>query len=152
MIWGYRHYAVEKSLLCPAGKVARPEAKLRIRGDKADAYVRALVDSGADHCLFPYSLATDIGAELYEDQLDSAKGFSGDEVTVVPGRVSLALLHGEEVFEWRAMVGFARFASKSSECIILGRLGGLEFFRVILDEGSQTVSLEALASISGEGE
>lgn len=144
MNWGYRRYSVQKSLLCPTGKVARPEAKLRLRGAKADAYVRALVDSGADHCLFPFNLARDIGAELFENHLDAAKGFSGEEVAVIPGRVKLALLSGREEFEWEATVGFAKFDSKSSECSILGRLGCLELFVVTLDEGKQKVSLEPL--------
>ncbi|WP_442481444.1 retropepsin-like aspartic protease [Aeoliella sp. SH292] len=148
MKWKYRKYSVDASPLCPSGVARRPEAKLRLRGANGDVYVRALVDTGADHCLFPLSIAEDIGVELLEKQADVAKGFSGHEVEVIPGRVGLTLLSGELTYGWNTIVGFAKFPSRSDECCILGRTGGLEHFIAIFDELNLEVSLEPVQSLS----
>src|SRR5690606_23329119 len=128
MKWKYRKYSVDSSPLCPSGVAPRPEAKLRLRGARGDVYVRVLVDTGADHSLFPLSIAEDIGVELLEAEADVAKGFSGHEVEVIPGCVRLALLSEGQTYEWDTIVGFAKFPSCSEECCILGRTGGLEHF------------------------
>lgn len=148
MKWKYRKYSVDPSPLCPSGVAPRPEAKLRLRGTKGDVYVRALVDTGADHCLFPLSIAEDIGVELLEAEADVAKGFSGHEVEVIPGSARLTLLSEGRMFDWDAIVGFAKFPSRSDECCILGRTGGLEHFIAIFDEKSLLVSLEPVRSIT----
>jgi predicted aspartyl protease len=79
MNWTYRRYAVDESRICPSGMVYRPEAKIRVRGSQGEAYLRALLDTGADHTVLPFSIAADIGAELFEDEADVAKGVGGHE-------------------------------------------------------------------------
>ncbi len=141
MKWTYRKYAVDKSRLCPAGVVYRPEAKIRVRGAQGETYLRVLLDTGADHTVLPYSIAADIGAELFEGELDAAKGISGHEIAIIPGRVELELLDGEESCQWTAVIGFAKFASASDECGILGHAGCLEYFCATFDGESQVVEL-----------
>lgn len=148
MKWKYRKYSVDPSPLCPSGVAPRPEAKLRLRGANGDVYVRALVDTGADHCLFPLSIAEDIGVELLDKEADVAKGFSGHEVEVMAGRVRLTLISGGLTYDWDTIVGFAKFPSRSDECCILGRTGGLEYFIATFDEMNLQVSLEPVQSFS----
>jgi hypothetical protein len=141
MKWTYRRYAVDTSRICPAGIVLRPDAKIRVGGKRGDAYLRALLDTGADHSVFPFSVAEDIGAELFEGESDSARGIGGHEITIVPGRVELELLGEGESCRWTSVVGFARFASLSDECSILGHVGCHEYFYAAFDGDAQVVEL-----------
>lgn len=141
MKWTYRRYAVDESRICPSGMVYRPEAKIRVSGTRGETYLRALLDTGADHTVLPFSIAADIGAELFEDETDAAKGVSGHEITIVPGRVELELLDHAESCRWTATIGFGRFASSLDECSILGHAGCLEYFFATFDGLSQVVEL-----------
>jgi hypothetical protein len=148
MKWAYRRYSVEESRICPSGLVYRPEAKLRIGGAHGDAYIRALLDTGADHSVFPISIAKDVGAELFEDEHDAAKGISGHEISIIPGRVELELLGDDESYRWSAVIGFAEFVSPSDECSILGHVGCLEFFSATFDGVLHVVELTPRVSLS----
>ena len=141
MKWTYRRYAVDESRICPSGKVYRPEAKIRVSGTRGEAYLRALLDTGADHTILPFSIAADIGAELFEDEADAAKGVSGHEIIIVPGKVELELLDRDESCKWTAVIGFGQFASSLDECSILGHVGCLEYFFAAFDGLSQVVEL-----------
>ncbi len=133
MKWSYRRYAVKPSRICPSGIVFRPEAKVRVSGRRGEAYLRVLLDTGADHTVLPFSIAADIGAELFEDEVDAAKGVSGHEIAMIPGMVELELLGDDESCRWTAVVGFAQFASPADECSILGHADCLEFFLAAFD-------------------
>ena len=141
MKWTYRQYAVDESRICPSGIVSHPEAKVRVSGTRGDAYPRALLDTGADHTVLPFSIAADIGAELFEDESDAAKGVSGHQITIIPGKVELELLGEGESCRWTAIVGFAQFASADDECSILGHVDCLEYFLAAFDGHSQVVEL-----------
>ena len=147
MKWIYRRYEVEKSRICPAGIVYRPEAKLRISGTAGEAYVRALIDTGADHTIVPFSIAEDVGAELFRNEQDAAKGISGHEIAIVPGQVELELLGDTESYHWTAVIGFARFATADDECCIFGHAGGLEFFLASFDGVARAVKLKCRSNL-----
>lgn len=141
MKWRYRRYAVDASRICSSGTVYRPEAKIRVSGTRGESYLRVLLDTGADHSVLPYSIAADIGAELFEDEADAAKGVSGHEITIIPGKVELELLDRDESCRWTTVLGFAKFASPADECSILGHAGCLEYFMATFDGHSQVVEL-----------
>jgi hypothetical protein len=148
MNWRYYRYEVDTSPICPEGVVYRPEAKLCVRGTTGLVFVRALIDTGADHTLLPISTARRVGAELFQDDPDAAKGVGGQEIAIVPGRVELELISEEESFEWTAVVGFAEFASADDECSLLGHAGCLEFFHAIFDGIARVVELTPLGDLS----
>src|SRR5438094_101798 len=128
MKWAYCRYSVDPSRICPSGVVCRPVVKLGIHGASGDAYVSARVDTGADHSIFPATVATEVGAELFDDEIGSAKGISGHAISIMPRRVRLERLADDESLEWSAIVGFARFDSPEDECSVLGHIGVLKFF------------------------
>ncbi len=139
MKWNYRKSEVECSRICPSGIVYRPVARLRIGGSNGNAYLRALIDTGADHTLVPFSIAEDVGAELFEDEHNSVEGISGHEIAVVPGRVQLELLDDSDSLQWTAIIGFAKFASPDDECSVLGHAGCLEYFLAAFDGAGRAV-------------
>jgi len=140
MKWAYRRYSVDRSRICPSGLVYRPLVKLGVHGATGVAFVSALVDTGADHSIFPASIATEVGAELFDDELESAKGISGHAISVTLGRVRLELIAGEQSLAWSAIVGFAKFDSED-ECSVLGHIGVLEFFSAVFDGVNQVLEL-----------
>ena len=141
MKWTYRRCEVESSRICPSGIVYRPVATLRIAGSAGSAYLRALIDTGADHTLVPFSIAEDVGAELFPDEEDAAKGISGHEISIVPGQVELELLGDDESHKWTAIIGFAKFATPDDECNVFGHAGCLEFFLAAFDGSAHIVEL-----------
>ena len=146
MKWTYRRCEVERSRICPSGVVFRPVAMIRIGGSTGSTYLRALIDTCADHTLVPYSVAEDVGAELYHDEHDAAKGVGGHEISIIPGRVELELLSDGEAYQWTAVIGFAKFTTPEDECSILGHAGCLEFFLATFDGVEQVVELTHLNS------
>jgi len=146
MKWAYRGYAVDKSRICPTGKVFRPEAKIRVGGPAGDAYLRALIDTGADHSILPISVAKDIGVDLNIEESDYARGVSGHEIVIIPGQVELELLGVEESYRWKAVVGFAEFENAAVECSLLGYAGCLEFLLADFDGQKKVVELTKRAN------
>ena len=149
MKWPYRRYSVETSRICPSGIVSRPEAKIRVSGKHGEAFLRVLLDTGADHTVLPFSIAVDIGAELFEGGMETAKGVSGHEISMMPGKVELELLDDDASCRWTAVVGFAQFSSPDDECSILGHADCLEFFMAAFDGYSQFVELTPRANFPG---
>ena len=141
MKWNYRRIEVDRSRICPSGIVYRPMATMRIRGSVGSAYLRALIDTGADHTLLPFSAAEHIGAELFLDEQDAARGVSGHEIAIIPGRVELELLGESESLRWIAVIGFAKFATPEDECSIFGHAGCLEYFSATFDGVTRSVEL-----------
>jgi hypothetical protein len=141
MKWPYFRYEVDRSPICPDGVVYRPEARLCVPGNIAEAIIGVLIDTGADHTVFPIFLARRIGARLYEDQRDSARGVGGHGIEMIPGVVELELVNNEGACKWTAVVGFAEFDSPDDECSILGHAGCLEYFLASFDGVERVVEL-----------
>jgi hypothetical protein len=84
---------------------------------------------------------------LFEDDLDAARGVTGEEISITPGRVNLELLSRDGSCEWTAVVGSAEFASPEEECNLLGHAGCLEFFHAAFDGIARTVELTPIADL-----
>jgi hypothetical protein len=147
MKWPYFRYEVDRSAICPDGVVFRPEARLCVRGTTAEAIIGVLIDTGADHTLLPISLARRIGARLYEDQRDSARGVGGHGIEMIPGVVELELLSNEGACKWTAVVAFGEFDTPDDECSILGHAGCLEHFLAEFDGPERTVELTQIGTL-----
>jgi hypothetical protein len=141
MKWPYSRYQVDKSPICPDGVVFRPEARVCVRGITAEAILGVLIDTGADHTLLPISIAHRIGARLFEDERDSARGVGGHAIAMIPGVVELELFSNDGSCTWTTVVAFAEFDRPDDECSILGHAGCLEFFLASFDGPKHTVEL-----------
>jgi hypothetical protein len=108
--------------------IVRPVITIRIVGPRSDARWDALVDTGADETLFPFSLAALLGVEFDPHQTGIAAGISGDQLAIRYGDVEFRIETGAEIVHWKTTVGFVDFGSSSEEMIILGHAGCLEYF------------------------
>lgn len=113
--------------------ILRPVITIRIIGPKAGARWDALVDTGADETLFPWSLAETLGIELDHQMTSEAAGISGDRLKIHYGHVDLRVESSQELVSWKTTVGFVDFSSPSDEVIILGHGGCLDFFTATFD-------------------
>ena len=133
MNFAYTKYEIQPSSTNPSGIIRRPEVMLRVIGQTGDAYLMALVDTGADECVLPLSVGEAIGARLSPDETILASGVGGDVLELIPGDVEFELVGGEESYRWQVRVGFARFENPEDECTILGHVGALELFTATFD-------------------
>lgn len=141
MNWNYSEFEVDRSHFCPAGVMFRPVVNVGLSASKDSVYLRALIDTGADQSIVPFSVAERIGAELFEDEQNSVEGISGQGVIVVPGRVRIELFDGRESIDWIAIIGFAKFPAPENECSVLGHAGCLEYFHAAFDGVDRFVEL-----------
>jgi hypothetical protein len=79
-------------------------ATIAVRGSLGTAYARALVDTGADHSLLPFSVAEDMGADLFQEEDGAASGIGGHEIAIVPGREDLGPLSEGEFFNGKRLL------------------------------------------------
>jgi len=149
MNFTYTKYEVEPSPTNPSGIVYRPEILLRVVGLTSDALLMALIDTGADECVLPLSLAEIIGVVLDESQTVLAAGVGGHTLELMPADAEFELDSGSERHRWPIRVGFAQFENPEDECAILGNVGALEYFTATFDANGRCGTLVANARFPG---
>ncbi|MEO8726137.1 MAG: retropepsin-like aspartic protease [Acidobacteriaceae bacterium] len=94
----------------------------------------ALVDSGADDCVFPTSTARDLGIDLLEARTERRRGVGGSE----------------QVFIHAVNLHFGPYVINIDACFmehlpisgLLGRRGFFEHFRITFDPAGSTPGME----------
>ena len=123
--------------------ILRPVVTIQIAGPNAKARWDALVDTGADETLLPYSFAELLGVKLDRDATSQAAGISGEHLTVYYGDVAFQIADGSEQVGWSTTVGFVEFASTDDEVVVLGHLGCLDYFTAEFDGEAAELKLTA---------
>jgi hypothetical protein len=149
MNFGYTKYEVAPSPTNPSGIVYRPEILVRVIGSTSEALLMALIDTGADECVLPESLAEVIGVTLDQMHTVRATGVGGHPIDLVPGDVEFELSDDTQRCRWSIRVGFARFEHPEDECAILGNVGALEYFTATFDAVGQCGSLAVNSRFPG---
>jgi hypothetical protein len=149
MNFTYTKIEIDPSPTNPSGIVYRPEILLRVIGPTADVLLMALIDTGADECVLPFSIAQSIGVVLTLNETVLASGVGGQELELIPGDVNFELRGSGETYSWPIRVGFARFDDPEDECAILGNIGALEYFTATFDANARYGSLVANSRFPG---
>lgn len=105
--------------------VARPLIPIRILGPKGIWEGYALIDSGADRCLFNLEIAQDIGLDLSNTTIQNFGGIEGGNIKAKLHKTKLQVLGIEEKIEV-----IAGFVSSNGVSAILGQEGFFDNFRI----------------------
>ena len=112
----------------------RPEVPLRVHGPSGVAHVQALVDTGADNCIFPQSIASLLGIRTTRGMGPGATAFGGQQIELSFAEVELELDDDEHPpIRWTARLYFADFPEDEEKTVILGHEGFLDFFVATFD-------------------
>jgi hypothetical protein len=88
--------------------------------------VQGLLDTGADECVFPETLAPSLGVDLSKSPEHSLGGFGGIQIARVRyAWIHLRLADNNERREWAAWVGFTNSPLRFA---LLGIEGMLRYF------------------------
>jgi hypothetical protein len=106
-----------------------------------------LLDSGADDTIFPSALANQLGIDLRNAPVGTARAISGSAFSYRYAHVTLRISDGSESCEWPAVVGFLDLPIHWA---LLGQTGFLQFFDVQLLGARQEVVLAPNANFVGQ--
>lgn len=116
--------------------VARPLIPIRIFGPKVVWEGYALIDSGADRCLFNLEIAQDIGLDLSESQIQNFGGIEGGSIKAKLHKIKLQVVGIEEKVEVTA-----GFVSSNSVSAILGQEGFFDNLRIKFEKDHGIVEI-----------
>lgn len=123
--------------------IVRPVITIHISGPTSKSRWDALVDTGADETLLPYSLVEILGVELDPAVTSQASGISGDQLTIHYGEVDFEIVAESQIVRWKTIVGFVEFGASDDEVIVLGHGGCLEYFTAIFDGENAVLEMTA---------
>jgi len=103
--------------------------------------VLALIDSGADDCLFPLEVAQYLRLPLKRDAIHRYGGIGEGSVAAVFGSVAL------EVGKWTFWDFYAGFSDSPSVVPILGQNGFFNKFEVTFNRRDEILKLKELPKI-----
>jgi len=124
-------------------ELKRPVIDILLRNGKKAVSTRALIDSGADHCIFPASFAKPLGITLPNHRFMRFSGTSNFSQTAYFDTIQVAIWNSnrnEEPILFDLYAGFC----DSVEHVGLGILGQEGFFsrfKVILDHPNNIISI-----------
>jgi hypothetical protein len=111
-----------------------------------DRFVKllALVDSGADDCLFPLEVAQFLRLPLKRDAVHRYGGIGTGSITATFGRVAL------EVGKWTLWDFYAGFSDSPSVVPILGQSGFFTKFEITFNRPAAIIRLKEVPKQTGQ--
>lgn len=128
-------FPYEQRLSTIFGTIRRPVAKVALYSSTFQRWIvyTALVDTGADYCVFPRSVALDLGVSLEACEPHTASGVGGQQRVCVYRRARMRL----GSWELAIPVGFVKHENVPP---LLGRYRCLDMFDLRLRQFVTTVS------------
>jgi hypothetical protein len=120
----------------------RPEIPVRVHGPTGAAEMLALVDTGADNCVLPLSIARELGIATTPGRGPGAIAFGGQRIELSFAEVLIELSDDDTEIRWRARLYFANFPDDTEKTVILGHEGFLDYFSATFDGKDCVLLLE----------
>lgn len=118
----YGHYPVLASPAFPQGRIApRPILKLTLVNGARKFTCYAIIDSGADHCVFPRAFMQPLGLDPLATPIEMSSGIG---TMAVPTHFANLILNVQGLFQFSAYVGF----TTGLDALGVGLLGQTGFF------------------------
>ena len=132
---GFSHPDIQR-VFPQAKNIFKPEIKIAVRYGDVKRKLYALVDSGADSCLFPRDVADILGIDVRNGHKIFYTGIGGSQ--------TLFYFHEVEIFvgkyKFKTMAGFANAGIGTSA--LLGQRGFFENFRVSFDNKNRFIEIK----------
>lgn len=119
--------------------VPRPRIEIRLAHGERFVTLLALVDSGADDCLFPLEVAQYLRLPLQRDAIHRYGGIGSGNITAMFGRVAL------HVGQWTLPDFYTGFSDSPSVVPILGQNGFFDQFEVTFNRSGEFFKLKELS-------
>ena len=116
--------------------LSRPLIPITLFGPKGSIYIDALIDSGADMCLFHSDIGRDIGLEIEKGEREVFSGIEGGNVIVYVFPIYLQIVGMNEKVEVKA--GFTETLGVSA---ILGQEGVFDNFRIKFERDRNSIEI-----------
>lgn len=116
--------------------IARPIIPITLFGPKGSVNVDALIDSGADRCLFSAELGREIGLELEKGEKEIFSGIEGGEVEAFLHKIQLQIMGIEKKIEI-----IAGFTAAPGVFAILGQDGFFDAFRIKFEKDHNIIEI-----------
>ena len=116
--------------------VLRPRIRVRLFHKNRFIDLLALVDSGADDCLFPLEVATELNLPLNPKNVNLYGGIGTGHISAVFTHVNLGVA-GEVIFPL-----YAGFSDAPSVVPILGQAGFFDRFEVKFNKPKEIIALK----------
>jgi hypothetical protein len=136
----YKLVPTKRPILPLGGRMVRPRPFLAVSliGPAGTIVETAHLDSAADDCVFPSSLAVKIGVDLVNAPEGEAAGVGKTPVALRYAQVKMRLVSGQEWCEWPAWVAFTDAPLNRP---LLGFAGFLQFFTATFHGDREAVEL-----------
>ena len=122
--------------------ILRPEVVVTIHGPHSSMTVSGVADTGSDTTVLPCSIGRQLGLKLVAAKRGGV-GFGGNSFDFYTAEAELEIEADGESICWKTVVNFAEFSSESTETVIFGQAGFLEYFRATFDWDKARLALKA---------
>jgi hypothetical protein len=116
--------------------VARPIIPVTLFGPKGEVHVYALLDSGADRCLFNLEIANEIGVDLRTGEKEKGFGIEGHGIDIFVHKIRLQVKDIDKKIEVSA-----GFSDAPGIVPILGQEGFFDNFRIKFEKDHDSVEI-----------
>lgn len=150
MRFHYKRFWIKQSEEKPWIVISRPIVPILISGPSGSARLPALVDTGSDETLLPYSVAETLGIKISNATKAEVMGIGDQPLEVSYGTIELCITGLIEQFKWSTRVGFVKYGDPENESVILGHKGCLEFFQLFFDGPKKELEIKLGATFPGK--
>jgi len=116
--------------------ISRPIIPITLFGPKGSVNVDALIDSGADRCLFNAQIGREIGLEIEKGEKESFSGIEGGEIVAYLHKVKLQIIGIDKIVELEA-----GFTDAPGVFAILGQDGFFDAFKIKFEKDHNIIEI-----------
>ena len=115
---------------------SRPMIQIMLFGPSGSITVWALIDSGADKCLFHSALGKEIGLVIEKGEKEDFSGIEGEKITAYLHQIQLQVVGIDEKAEIAA-----GFTDAKGVFAILGQEGFFDAFRIKFEKNHNAIEI-----------
>ena len=116
--------------------ISRPIIPATLFGPKGSVTVDALIDSGADRCLFHTDLGREIGLDLEKGEKENFSGIEGGRIPAFLHKIQIQIVGMDKKIEV-----LAGFSSAPGVFAILGQEGFFDAFRIKFEKDHNVIEI-----------